>query len=77
MTYVDAVVSNASPTALADGGRVLENGAGGHENVDVDLTSVTRQHVGYDFVPCLAWLLQHHRPTYTKHGFFANISCKM
>ena len=60
VTYIDAVVSDAAPTALTDGGWLLQDGPGRHQDVDVDLSSVTGQHVGDDFVPCLARLFQHH-----------------
>lgn len=57
-THGDAVVGHPAPAALADGGRVLQGGAGAVEHVQEDLPAVAAQHVTDDLRPRLPWLLQ-------------------
>ena len=59
--YGDAVVGDAPAAALADGGRVLQGGAGAVEHVQEDLPAVAAQHVADDLRPRLPGLLQQHR----------------
>lgn len=44
-TYGNAVVSNTTSTALADGRRILQRGAGAVEHVQENLPSVAAQHM--------------------------------
>lgn len=47
-THGDAVIGHSASTALADGGRVLQDGTVAVEHVQEDLSSVAAEHVAYD-----------------------------
>lgn len=63
-THSDAVVCHSASTALADGGRVLQDGTVAIEHVQEDLASVAAEHVADDLRPGLPRLLEQHRSTF-------------
>ena len=63
ITYIDSVVGDPPPTPLTDGRGVLQEGSGGIDGMDEDLSPVTGQHVGDDLGPRFPGLFQHHSPT--------------
>lgn len=62
-TYRDTVVCHSAPTALADGGRVLQGGAVAVEHMQEDLAPVAAEHVADDLWARLPRLLKQHRST--------------
>lgn len=63
-THGDAVIGHSASAALADGGRVLQDGTVTVEHVQEDLSSVAAEHVADDLRPGFPRLLKQHRATF-------------